>query len=147
MLACYVYLEIVDQLLHGADVLKAYTRTCATLPLHLSPTLRPELPHFARVLNGQVHRLSEHHIESSGYVVYTLEAALWCTLNHYGYETTVLAAVNLGYDTDTTAVVAAPLALLAAGETATVPAEWLRVLVKRPQIEDFARRFVARLWA
>lgn len=37
-------------------------------------------------------------IESSGYVVRTLEAALWCCALHKDYRSVVLEAVNLGGD-------------------------------------------------
>ena len=45
-----------------------------------------------------------------GYVVDTLEAAVWCLLNNDDYAGTVLGAVNLGGDTDTIAAVAGGLA-------------------------------------
>ena len=53
---------------------------------------------------------SEDEINSGGYVVHTLQAALWCLLNTKGYAQCVLRAVDLGRDTDTTAAVAGALA-------------------------------------
>lgn len=49
-------------------------------------------------------------VRSSGYVLDTLGAALWCAWNTNSYGECVLAAVNLGDDTDTTACVAGALA-------------------------------------
>lgn len=49
-------------------------------------------------------------VKSGGYCEHTLEAALWCFLNTNSYADCVLAAVNLGGDTDTTAAVAGALA-------------------------------------
>lgn len=49
-------------------------------------------------------------ISGSGYVVESLEAALWCFFNTDSYEDAVLAAVNLGDDTDTTAAVVGQIA-------------------------------------
>lgn len=49
-------------------------------------------------------------VKSDGYCEHTLEAALWCFLNTGSYADCVLAAVNLGGDTDTTAAVAGALA-------------------------------------
>jgi ADP-ribosyl-[dinitrogen reductase] hydrolase len=71
--------------------------------------------------------------------VHTLEAALWCLLTQKDYATTVLAAVNLGDDTDTTGAVAGGLAGLAYGE-AGIPADWLTVLARRADIEELAAR-------
>lgn len=50
--------------------------------------------------------LPEEEIQSSGYVVDTLEAALWCVLTSKDYDECVLKAVNLGGDTDTIACLA-----------------------------------------
>ena len=50
------------------------------------------------------------HVRSTGYVLDTLGAALWCAWNTDSYAECVLAAVNLGDDTDTTACVAGALA-------------------------------------
>jgi ADP-ribosyl-[dinitrogen reductase] hydrolase len=82
---------------------------------------------------------TEDEIKSSGYVVHTLEAALWCLLTHDTYAATVLAAVNLGEDTDTTAAVAGGLAGLVYGE-AGIPADWLAGLARRDDIVDLATR-------
>ena len=49
-------------------------------------------------------------VKSDGYCEHTLEAALWCFLNTHSYADCVLAAVNLGGDTDTTAAVAGAIA-------------------------------------
>lgn len=49
-------------------------------------------------------------IRSSGYVLHTLPAALWCLTTTDSYSQCVLEAVNLGEDTDTTAAVAGALA-------------------------------------
>ncbi len=49
-------------------------------------------------------------INSSGYVVSTLEASLWCLFNSNSYEEAVLKAVNLGDDTDTVAAITGSMA-------------------------------------
>jgi len=100
-----------------------------------------EWPKYAQLLDGSLPTLPEAEIKSSGYVVHTLEAALWCLLTHDTYSATVLAAVNLGDDTDTTGAVAGGLAGLAYGEAA-IPDEWLGVLARRADIEELAARLV-----
>lgn len=74
-------------------------------------------------------------ILSGGYVLYTFEAALWCLANTRSYADCVLAAVNLGDDTDTTAAVAGALAGIAYGEDG-IPAEWLSLLRGKDVIEE-----------
>ena len=105
--------------------------------------VRPEKDHYPGPCStGRWRRCPLRHIRTSGYVVHTLEAALWCLLNRENYPDTVLTAVNLGDDTDTTGAVAGGLAGLRYGEAA-IPAEWLRVLARRADIEDLAARLAA----
>lgn len=63
-------------------------------------------------------------IRSSGYVVDTLEAALWCLYHSKNYHECVLLAVNLGEDTDTVAAVAGGLAGIIYG-MGDIPTHWL----------------------
>lgn len=65
----------------------------------------------------------------------TLKAATWCFVNTNNYEECVLAAVNLGDDTDTTAAVAGALAGTAYGLKA-IPQEWIDTLRGKDLIES-----------
>ncbi|MGI8476911.1 MAG: ADP-ribosylglycohydrolase family protein, partial [Thermomicrobiales bacterium] len=55
---------------------------------------------------GTVPTLHRDSLRAGGYVLHTLAAAFWCLLNHDSLEETIVAAVALGEDTDTTAAVA-----------------------------------------
>ena len=76
----------------------------------------------------------ESEVHSGGYVLATLEAALWCLTNTDGYAECVLRAVNLGSDSDTTACVAGALAGATYGYEA-IPQEWLDTLCGKDVIE------------
>ena len=78
--------------------------------------------------------LSDNRIESSGYVVHTLEAAIWCLLNTDTYAECTLRAVNLGDDTDTVGAVAGGLAGLTYGYEG-IPKDWLDVIAKAEWID------------
>lgn len=65
----------------------------------------------------------------------TLKAATWCFVNTNSYEECVLAAVNLGDDTDTTAAVAGALAGTAYGIDA-IPQERIDTLRGKELIEQ-----------
>ena len=69
-----------------------------------------ERPHLARLLDGTAMDLPRVRVPSDGYVVSTLEAAQWCLAQHAGFAEAVLAAVNLGGDTDTTGAVVGGMA-------------------------------------
>lgn len=82
----------------------------------------------------------EDRIKSGGYVIHTLQAALWCLLNTNGYADCVLKAVNLGRDTDTTAAVAGALAGMWYGPN-TIPSDWVEVLAKADEIKALCKSF------
>lgn len=139
--ACFLYLEMAAYLRAGHSPAQAYAHLCAHAPAKLYELNIPaqEADHFERILSGRLPDVPATAIDSSGYVLHTLEASLWCLLRHDTYPETVLAAVNLGDDTDTTGAVTGGLAGLYYGEAA-IPAEWLQVLARRPDIEDLAHR-------
>lgn len=63
-------------------------------------------------------------IRGSGYVVDSLEAALWCCTRHDSFEGAVLEAANLGDDADTTAAITGQLAGATHGASG-IPGHWL----------------------
>jgi len=138
---CLIYAFVLKALLKGEGkagveraLLCAKTRLCDY----------PELSHYERVLSPDFAKTPKELIKSGGYVVDTLEAALWCLLTTDTYRACVLKAVNLGEDTDTVAAVAGGLAGALYGYEA-IPAEWLDTLLRREYIERFCRR-AAKVW-
>lgn len=68
---------------------------------------KKELEHFIRIRNmEELRKIPIEQINSGGYVIESIEAALWCLLNTSDFKDCVLKAVNLGDDTDTTATIA-----------------------------------------
>ena len=74
-------------------------------------------------------------IKSSGYVVSSLEAAIWSLINTSSFETALLTAVNLGDDSDTVGAITGGLGGLFYGYKA-IPKEWLQVIQRREWIES-----------
>ena len=73
-------------------------------------------------------------IKSSGYVVDTLEAAVWSLITTDSFEQALLKAVNLGDDTDTVGAITGGLAGLYYGYD-KIPADWLSAIKRREWIE------------
>ncbi len=99
-----------------------------------------ELDRFERIVNGDISTLSENEIESTGYVVHTLEAALWSLMTSNSYQEAVLKAVNLGEDNNTIAAVTGGLAGLYFG-VAAIPETWLNQLVKLREITALCEEY------
>jgi ADP-ribosyl-[dinitrogen reductase] hydrolase len=147
VIACFIYLEFALEIMAGKEKYEAYRQTCNAIGNFLDETAactEKERMNFSRILSGDIFKLQEEEISSSGYVVHTLEASLWCLLNTNSYRHAVLTAVNLGEDTDTTAAVAGGLAGLAYGWQ-TIPSEWLTVLARREDIEELSKKLNDKL--
>ena len=141
VIACFYYLEFAKQLMEGRSKFEAYQITKDVVKSHLGLISAPvnEISHFDRLLNQDIYIESKDSIKSSGYVIHTLEASIWCLLNTDSYETAILQAVNLGEDTDTTAAVTGGLAGLLYGFEG-IPENWINQLAKKNEIEDLAVR-------
>ncbi|MEI2688922.1 MAG: ADP-ribosylglycohydrolase family protein [Anaerolineae bacterium] len=89
------------------------------------------------IARGEYLTKGEDAIRGSGYVVQSLEAALWCFYHTDSFEQAILAAANLGDDADTTAAVCGQVAGAHYG-VSCIPARWLERLAMRAEIERLA---------
>lgn len=94
-------------------------------------------PKIQAIAAGEYKDKSDSRIRGSGYVVDSLEAALWCFNQTNSFRDATLKAVNLGDDADTTAAVCGQIAGAYYGETG-IPPEWLEKLCMREKITEFA---------
>lgn len=99
-------------------------------------------PAIQAIANGEYQSKSIDDIRGTGYVVESLEAALWCFWTTETYEQAVLAATNLGDDADTTAAICGQVAGAYYGESA-IPSHWLTQLTMRDEITELADRLYA----
>lgn len=81
----------------------------------------------------------EEDIRGSGYVVRSLEAALWCFWKTSTFEDAILKAANLGDDADTTAAICGQVAGAFYKEKG-IPQAWLDVLYMKDEIRELARK-------
>lgn len=92
---------------------------------------------IAAIARGDYLDKADSAVRGSGYVVQSLEAALWCFAHTDSFEQAILAAANLGDDADTTAAVCGQVAGAFYGAPA-IPAHWLERLALRWEIEQLA---------
>ena len=125
--ACVIYVHVARSLLAGMSIDE------------IIPTLQYDKP-FDRL--HRINQLSAREIKSTGYVVDTLEAALWA-LSHKSdaadqsrnFRTTLLEAVNLGSDTDTIGAVTGGLAGIIYGLDEVT--DWVKTLQNREELERY----------
>ncbi len=87
---------------------------------------------YGRVRN--IETMGRDEIKSSGYIVDTFEAAMWCLLTTNTYKECIIKAVNLGSDTDTVGAVAGGIAGIIYGYE-EIPKEWIRELKSQEEID------------
>jgi ADP-ribosyl-[dinitrogen reductase] hydrolase len=144
LVGCGIYSLLIQAIIATKDKSKAFHTAMQQALAYYEPNPKfcAELKHFSRVLSGEVADLGRDSIESSGYIVHTLEAAIWCLLQHDTTKDILLEAVNLGLDTDTTGTVAGGLAGLCYG-IGDIPKDWLDTLVHKNDIDQVISGFVA----
>lgn len=91
------------------------------------------------IARGAYRKKPKEDIRGSGYVVDSLEAAMWCFVHTQGFKDAILMAANLGDDADTTAAVCGQIAGAYYGAQ-QIPAHWLERLALRTEITELADR-------
>jgi len=136
-IACLIYLILADELYHGKGVWAAYEAMQIRVQAFFKnkDIVQRETTHFDRLILHNINDLERSEIKSSGYVIDSLEAAIWCLLEGESYSETVLLAVNLGRDTDTIAAIAGGLAGLHYGNS-SFPKDWYNSLARLADIEQ-----------
>lgn len=99
----------------------------------------PLVDEVAEIAAGSFKTRQPPEIKGSGYVVKSLEAALWAFNHGDDFRSAVLMAANLGDDADTTAAVCGQLTGAYYGLDG-IPTTWLETLALREKIESFATR-------
>jgi len=141
--SCFIYVELARVLLlFEVDKYVAYESIkVPILDFAIENDFNPEeIKLFARILEENIFNVKRNYIKSSGYVLDSLEAALWCFLTSDNYEETVLKAVNLGEDTDTIATITGGLAGLYYG-LESIPETWEFQLAKYEEINELIEKF------
>ncbi|MBR5912785.1 MAG: ADP-ribosylglycohydrolase family protein [Selenomonadaceae bacterium] len=141
-MACGIYYLICAQILDGKNLKDAIHNGLKQAEEFYSKQQKflNATETFSRLFKENFAALPEDAIRSSGYVVATLEAVIWCVLNTDDYKSLLLTAVNLGGDTDTVGAIAGGIGGLAYG-LQQIPADWLNVLKRRDYLESLAEKF------
>lgn len=127
--ACMFTAYLMAELIRGTSW---DTALAETLSMQQGPELRACIDR----------RHSDSEPPSTGFVLDTLEAALWAIERTDSFETALIAAVNLGHDADTVGAVTGQIAGARYGLSA-IPPQWLDVLAHRERIVWLAQQLIA----
>ena len=133
--ACRYFAGLIVGALNGVPKQELLSSRYAPVPRYwLGHLLHPAIDEVA---HGSFKVNQPPIIQGTGYVVKSLEAALWAFYRSDSFREGCLLAANLGDDADTTGAVYGQLAGAYYG-AAQIPSEWREKLVKRAVIERFA---------
>jgi ADP-ribosylglycohydrolase len=102
----------------------------------------PLAPEIAAIAAGSFKTRNPPQIRGTGYVVSSLEAALWAFYSSTTFRDGCLLAVNLGDDADTTGAIYGQLAGAFYGEE-SIPQSWRERIVMRDEILLLAQQLFA----
>ena len=138
-IACGLYFFMVHQILTGNGSLTDRLREGLAQGFAFYETFLADmenLHHYDRLRDLAVFAdVPREKIKSGGYVVDSLEAAVWSLITTDHFDQALLKAVNLGKDTDTIGAIAGGLAGLYYGYDA-IPEDWLTAIRRRDWIEE-----------
>ncbi len=143
---CYIYSIYISELLKGNNKNKAYKNLQNNLQniLKKHPEYCDVKEIYGRIISNDISKLKEKNIKSSGYVVDSLEAAMWSVLTTNSFEEAVLKSVNLGDDTDTIGALTGGLAGIIYGYN-SIPKKWINDLQKKSYLDRSVNSFVIYL--
>lgn len=136
-IACAWFGHLVSGLLRGQYI----TEILPAAAVHLERiTPESEKETFALLSDTTILDRKPDAVPNDGHVISTLCCACWCLHRHETYANAVLAAVNLGGDTDTSAAVTGALAGLRCGFSG-LPTPWVTGLPRTPWLLNLAEEF------
>ena len=138
LIACVIYTAIALNLINDMKIEEAINKALKNSFDYYKN--EKEINHYKIIFDSDFKKNQETKIESSGYVVHTLEASICILLNTSNYKDAVLKAVNLGDDTDTTAAVTGGFAGLYY-DIDNIPTKWIDTLVNKELIINICCKF------
>ena len=135
-IACVLYVEIAKSMLvNDLKIQEHIANSCEKIKEYYKDS--SELEHFERIFNDDL-----DYVESSGYVIKTLECVIHCMQTTSNYRDAVLKAVNLGRDTDTVGAICGGLAGIYYGYD-EIPIDWLNKIYKLDEVLDLCEKYEA----
>jgi ADP-ribosylglycohydrolase len=138
--ACRYMTVVLCGLIHGSD--RGEILSADWEPVQKLRQIEPLHPEVEEVAGGSYRRRQPPEIQGAGYVVRSLEAALWAFHDADDFPQAVLSAVNLGDDADTTGAVCGQFAGAWWGESG-IPKTWRDQLARSDMLETALRGLIA----
>ena len=136
ILGCYIYVLFVIGILNGEEKEKIYK---GIRKYNYNKYFDKEtINNYGRLLDNDISLLDIDNINSSGYVLNTLEAVIWCFMNSNDYNESIIKAINLGDDVDT---IGALVGGLSGSYYNKINNKWLKDIKRKDYLLDLCSRY------
>ena len=139
--ACILYSFFIKKLLSTNSKEQALDETIDYLKNNCREQYATEFETYDRILSKSIIYADKKEIKSSGYVVDSLEAAIWCFMKGECVKDILLSAVNLGDDTDTIAAITGGMAGAFYGVD-SIPNRWIQILERKEELAETFNTFI-----
>lgn len=137
-MSCFIYTEFLRNIIETKNPLLSLERI---QDIDYSQYFSEEaIKAHKKILKHNFKFISEEGINSSGYVVDTLESVIYSLINSKDYEGAVETAVNMGYDTDTVGAITGSIAGILYGKE-NIPERWLDKLKRKEYLINLSNKF------
>ncbi len=136
--SCIYYMCFINHLLKTNDILESFKLASNDVYNNYDVNVCGQL---YRIINSKFWDLKIDEIKTTGYVIDTLEASLWCLYHSKNFKDAVLKAVNLGGDADTVGAITGSLAGIYYGYN-SIPKKWVKSLMKKDMIDNIINDFL-----
>lgn len=136
-MGCFIYTEFLRSIIKTKNKINAFE---SILNKDYSCYNKDAQNAYKRLLDESFIEIKDEDINSTGYVVYTLESVIYSVLNTSNYEDSIITSVNLGNDTDTIACITGSITGVLYG-VRDIPDRWLDVLLKKDYLVEIANKF------
>ena len=146
LIGCDIYIAVLLYILKGTEKKLALKTALDKVKCFVTRNkdFKYGFSKYQRLCDDNFSLYPETKISSKGYVVDTLEAALWCFLTTDSYRECILKAVNLGNDTDTIGAVSGAMAGLyyAEQKDKSIPGDWITEVQGKDLLNDVVEKLV-----
>lgn len=138
IMGCYIYVKYLLSILNGNNKIESYDDIKnIEYKMYFN---KETINQYNRILENNIKDLNIDDIESTGYVVSTLESVLWIILNCNSYSQSIIGAINLGGDTDTIGAITGSIAGIIYGFD-SISDNWIKDMKNLEYLENISTRF------
>lgn len=133
-IACNIYSELIVHILKGNNKEDALSCAIENVKEYSDKYLKD----FQHLFGEEFYKSDYNNLSGSGYVIDTLSSSLWIIMNTDNYYDSIIKAIKLGEDTDTTACVVGGITGLLYND---IPQCWIDELARKNDILELIDGF------